>query len=156
MTEPVLTVTIDRTGMVGAPAPLVLLGHPGTSNTVLGCSDYREPAKWVNRRMAPPSAFAHGQVVLGMTYEQSLLSFTVFPEGATEAQGKAAIFELEAAIARLQFEVTVTVGDAPGLVYVCDAGEVVPVGDRTYTDLRYANPKWSVEIPCYPIPTEAP
>jgi hypothetical protein len=155
---PSLTISIDRTGMVGAPAPLVLVSNTAdvASNTVLGCSGFREPAKRMRRRVAPPSDFLHGDVVLGFAYDQSLLVFDVLPFNATEAQAKTALVELEAAIARLQFEVTVTVGDADPLVYLCDAGEAVPVGDRSWVDLQYVRPKWSVEIPCYPIPTEAP
>lgn len=152
-----LTISIDRTGMVGAPAPLVLVSNSSdpASNTVLGCAGFREPARRMRRRVAPPSDFSHGDVTLGFSYDQALLVFDVMPFGATEAQAKAALDELEAAIARLQFEVTVTVGDAPALVYVCDAGEAVSTTDRSYMDLRYVQPKWSVEIPCYPIPTEA-
>lgn len=152
-----LTISIDRTGMVGAPAPLVLVSNSAdpASNTVLGCSGFREPARRMRRRVAPPSDFTHGDVVLGFAYDQALLVFDVMPFGASEADAKAALAELEAAIARLQFEVTVTVGDAPGAVYLCDAGEAVPTNDRTYVDLKFVQPKWSIEIPCYPIPTEA-
>lgn len=150
-----LTITIDRTGMAGAPAPLVLLGQAGASNTVLAVSGYREPARQMRRRTAPPSDFVHGEVTLGWSYQQSILSFDVAAFGATEAQAKAAIAELEAALGRLQFEVTVEVGDAPALTWTCDAGEAIPIGDRTYANLRAAEPSWSVAIPCYPIPTEA-
>ena len=156
MADPTLTISIDRTGMGGSPAPLVLVSDRSdpASNTVFGCSGFREPAKQMRRRVAPPSAFLHGDVVLGFAYDQANLAFEVMPIGATEAQAKAALAELELAIARLQFEVTVTVGDASGLVYLCDAGEAFPVADRSYVDLKYVQPKWSVSIPCYPIPTE--
>lgn len=151
-----LTISIDRTGMVGSPAPLVLVSDRAdpASNIALGCSGFREPAKRMRRRIAPPSDFLHGDVVLGFAYDQADLSFEVMAFNATETEAKAALAELEAAIARLQFELTVTVGDSPSLVYVCDAGEAIPVRDRSYVDLKYVHPKWSVSIPCYPIPTE--
>lgn len=152
-----LTITIDRTGMVGDPDPLVLVSDrtDAASNIALGCSGFQEPARRMRRRIAPPSDFTHGNVTLGWSWDQALLSFDVMPFDATEAQAKAALAELEAAIARLQFNVTVEVGDAPGLVYLCDAGEAVPVSGRSLVDLRYVRPKWSVEIPCYPIAEEA-
>lgn len=159
MPVPSLTITIDRTGMAGSPDPLVLVGDRSdvASNSVLGVSGYREPARQMRRRTAPPSDFSHGDVTLGWSWQQSILPFdvTAMP-GSSETQVKAAIAELEAAIARLQFEVTVVVGDAPGLVYVCDAGEAIPTGDRSYADLRAVRPSWSVSIPCHPVPTEAP
>lgn len=151
-----LTVSIDRTGMAGAPTPLVLLGHVGSANTVLGVTGYREPARQTRVRYAPPSDFTHGDVALGWNWQQSILSLTVRGLGATEAEVKAAIAELEAAVARMPYEVTVTVGDAPALVWTCDPGQVIPVRERTYTDLRLATASWSVEIPCHPVPEEAP
>lgn len=159
MPDPSLTIAIDRTGMAGAPAPLVLVSKASdvASNSVLGVSGYREPAKQMRRRTAPPSDFLHGDVVLGMVYQQATLPFQVTAKpGSTETQVKAALAELEAAIARLQFEVTVTVGDAPAQTWTCDAGEAMPTSDRSYADLRSVRPSWSVSIPCYPIPTEAP
>lgn len=157
MAVPSLTVTIDRTGMVGAPAPLVLVASRSdvTSNTVLGVSGYREPARQMRRRTAPSSDFSHGDVTLGWSWQQSILAFDVTAKpGSTETQVKAAISELEAALARLQFEVTVEVGDAPALTWTCDAGEAIPTGDRSYADLRAVRPSWSVSIPCHTVPTE--
>lgn len=151
-----LTVSIDRTGMAGSPAPLILLGHVGSANTVLGATAYREPARQKRVRYAPPSDFAHGDVALGWNWQQSILSFTVRAFNANETQLKAAIDELEAAVSRMRYEVTVTVGDAPALVWTCDPGQVIPVRDRTYTDLRLATAPWSVELPCHPVPEEAP
>lgn len=158
MADPTLTITIDRTGMAGDPDPLVLVSNraDGTSNTVLGCAGFQEPAKQVRRRVAPPSDYMHGDVVLGWSWQQSLLSFEVLPVEATEAEAKAALAELEAAITRLQFAVTTVVGDAPGLVWTCDAGEAIPTAARSYMDLRLVQPKWAVSIPCHPVPTEAP
>lgn len=147
-----LTISIDRTGMAGDPDPLVLLAQVGSANTVLGVTGYREPARQARVRYAPPSDFVHGEVALGWTWQQSILAFQVRPFGATETEGRAAWAELEAAITRLGFEVTVTVGDAPAETWVCDPGSVTPVSDRTYSDLRYANASWAVEIPCHPVP----
>lgn len=147
-----LAISIDRTGMVGDPEPLVLLGHKGSSDTVLGITGYRDPAKQVRVAYAPPSRFAHGEVPLGWSWQQSQLLFDVVPFGATETTGKAAIAELEAAITRLSFEVTVTVNGAPAETWTCTAGEVVPVRERSFVDLRYSNPAWSVSLPCHPVP----
>lgn len=150
-----LTISIDRSNMAGSLDPLVLLGHVGSANTVLGVIGYREPARQTRVRYAPPSDFTHGDVALGWNWQQSVLPFTVRGFGATETQVKAAIAELEAAVARMSYEVTVTVSDAPALVWTCDPGQVIPVRDRSYTDLRLAVPAWSVEIPCHPVPEEA-
>lgn len=147
-----LTISIDRTGMVGDPDPLVLIAHDDEGETVLGVTGYSEPARQVRNRYAPPSDFAHGQVPLGFTYQQSLLTFEVVPFDATETQGKAAVLELEAAVARLSYEVTVTVNGAPTYTWTCTAGSVLPVGARSYVDLKYANPSWAVSLPCHPVP----
>lgn len=157
MAEPSLTITIDRTGMAGAPTPLVIVSKASdvASNTVLGCSGYREPSRQMRRRMAPPSDFSHGELTLGWSYQQAALVFDVTAKpGATESQLKAAISELEAAIARLQFTVTVEVGAAPALAWTCDAGEAIPSGPRTYADLSAVRATWSVAIPCHPVSTE--
>lgn len=148
-----LTITVDRTGMAGAPDPLVLLGHDGSSNTVLSVTNFQEPAKAPRVRYAPPSDFSHGDVPLGWSWQQSLLSFDVAPFDADEGAGRAAIEELEGALSRLSFEVTVEVNDAPARTYVCTVGAVMPNGPRTFVDMRDSDPVWTVTIPCHPVPT---
>lgn len=147
-----LTISIDRTGMVGDPDPLVLLAQDGASDTVLFVTGYAEPAKQVRNRFAPPSDFSHGEVPLGWSWQQSLLLFEVTPFEATETEGKVAIVELEAAISRLSFVVTVTVGDADPYAWTCTAGSITPTTARSYMDLTHSNPSWAVSIPCHPVP----
>lgn len=152
---PTLIISIDRSDMVGAPAPLVLSGTSGDplSNTALGASGYREPARQARVRYAPASDFAHGEVALGWNWQQSLLQFTAMaPAGTSESVAKAAIAELEEAITRLSYSVTVTVDDAPAYTWACVPGSVTPTADRSYVDLKYGNATWAVDLPCNPVP----
>lgn len=146
-----LTISIDRTSL--ALDPLVLVGDKGsTTNTKLAISAYQEPSRQARVRRAPPSDHVHGDLALGWNWQQSALSFVVVALEATEAEGKAAVLELEEAVARLSYSVTVTVGTAPPYTWTCDPGSVTATRNRTRFDVRSGQSEWSVELPCHPVP----
>lgn len=151
--SPNVLISIDRTGMAGSPAPLVLAAteNHGSSNTVLGVTEYGEPAIQARVQYAPTSAWLHGEEPLGWTYQQSLLAFSVAPVNSDETDGREAVEELRAALSRLSFEITVTVDDAPAETWTCTAGTVEPAGSRTLANLRHNCPSWSVGVPAHPV-----
>lgn len=147
-TNPSLTITIDRASL--SLADLVMTASAGY--TGLGIVNYTEPAMQSRILYAPSSAYIPGDVALAATWQQTSLNFDVVaPRVSTETQARAAIAELLTAIYRLQFPLTVSVSDADGETWTCDAGSVAPLGSRTYVDLRYHGPVWGVSIPCHPV-----
>lgn len=129
--------------------PLVLTGH-GDPTRALSVSNYQEPAMQARVTYAP-TGDEHGDMALGWSYQQALLSFSVFAEEDSEADARAAIAELVAALGRLGYETTVTTNDADAETWTCDPGSVVPAGDRTAADMRNFTNEWVVTIPVYPI-----
>lgn len=149
MTAPTLTISIDRTSLT--LDPLVLTGHID-EDRVLSVSDYQEPAMQPRIQYAPSSDDVSGEMPLGWVWQDSILGFNVFSDASsTEADMRSKVAELVAAIARLSYETTVTVNDAPPEVWTCRPGSVAPVGGRSLVDMRLHNPVWSVAIPVYPI-----
>lgn len=144
------SISIDRTSL--SEAPLVLSGDKGTT-AELGVSSYDEPALQARVAYAPPSDFMHGDLALGWTWQQALLTFTVFAtDSSTEQEQRDLIAELVAATTQFPaYEVTVTVDDADPEVWQCDPGTVAPIGSRNRLNVERHNPEWSVSIPCYPV-----
>lgn len=105
------------------------------------------------RNQYAPTGDGDGEMPLSWSWQQSILGFNVVKnDAATEAAMRLKIAELVTAVGRLSFEITVTVGDAPAETWTAEgAGSVVPVGGRTYTDMRHHDPVWSVAIPVHPI-----
>lgn len=150
MSDPTsLTISINRTGMSGSPAPFVCAGNDTTRD--LSVTSYREPAL-APRITYAPVGDSHGDVPLGWSYQETILAFNVFDEGSTtEDQMRVKIALLAAALARLSYEVTVTVNGAHAETWTCRPGTVTAADDRTSTDLRNHRPVWSVAIPAYPV-----
>lgn len=143
-----LTISIDRTSMT--LSPLLLCGHDDPSR-VLSVSTYREPAMQPRINYAP-TGDDHGDTPLSWSYQETVLAFNVFDEGgASEATMRAKIAQLVAALGRLTYTATITVGDADPETWTCRAGAVAPVDDRTSFDLQGHRPMWAVTIPAYPI-----
>lgn len=148
MTDPTLTISIDRTSL--SLDPLVMLGH-GT-DAGLGVSRFTEPGSVSVVTYAPESAYV-GPVALATKMGDATLAFDVFPYAApTEAVARTWIRELAVAIQRLRYPVTVTIGDADPEVWTCKPGSVVPISSRDLVNLRHRDPVWSASLPCHPIP----
>lgn len=147
MTDPTLTVSIS--GTTDDPDPLVLTGHADPSR-YLSISDYSEPA--MQTRVSYLTSDDLPDMPLGWTWQTPTLGFNVFYDGmVSEATMRARVATLLSRVARLSYEVTVTVGDADPETWTCQPGSVVPVGGRTLSDLRRFDLLWSVTIPVYPI-----
>lgn len=145
---PTLTISIDRADM--ALTPLAMGAGTLTDLTIV---NYTEPPVVARVAYAPTSRWLHGDMPLGTTLNNTALDFTVAPaHAATEQDAREAIDELAAAIARLTYEVTVTVNDADPLVWTCYAGGLTPAGPRTFQNLRRRRPTWNVSLPAHPIP----
>jgi hypothetical protein len=143
-----LTISVDRTSLT-LPA-LVLYGHGTTPG--LAVESYTEPAMRPRVAYAPDSDWVDGSMPLSMTWQESLIGFTVFADEATsEAQARMWIAELVRALGRLRYTVTITVGDAPAETWTCAPGTVTPAGGRTLASLRDHDNVWEVSIPCQPI-----
>lgn len=123
------------------------------STSVLGVIAYTEPALQARNQLAPPSNDQHGDLVLGWTWQQSVLNFTVAAFGsASEQETRDAVAELRDAITQaLEFEVRVTVGDSAVEVWTCNPGSVAPAGERTSANLRRFDDPWVVSLPCFPV-----
>lgn len=143
-----LTISIDRTAL--DLDPLVLSGVDDANP--LGITDYREPAMQSRIAFAPSSDYEPGDIPLAATWQQTVLAFAVAPRVSTEAEARALIAELVAAVSQgLTYLVTVTVDSAAPEVWTCNPGSVEPVGGRTFADLNKHDPEWAVSLPCHPI-----
>lgn len=150
MTDPTLTVTIDRSGMPGSLSPLVFSGV--RDSTVLGIVGYQPPATQWRIGYAPDAADVHGSEPVSAAYQQAILGFDWLRAlGSTETQVQASRKEVEAALAQFSYTVTTQVSGAPAEVWAADPGSQVPSA-RTYVDLANRSPVFAVTIPVYPIP----
>lgn len=147
-----LLISIDRSGMAGAPAPLVLSGSDDANP--LGVTNYAEPPRQARVTYYPDSRDAAGSKAQAATWQQSILAFDVMTDqAADEAASRTLLQDLQAAIGQFAYTVTVTVGNAPAQVWKADMGSMAPTGSRTVDDLDDADPEWTVTIPVYPIPS---
>lgn len=145
-----LSISIDRTSL--SLSALVLGAQDGTGG-LLSITDYTEPAMQSRIAYAPSSEFMHGDLALGWSWQQALLSFEVAAfNPASEDEQREAVAALAAAVTQFPaYELTVTVGASPAETWTCDPGSVTPAAARTYVDLRDSDPAWRVTIPCYPV-----
>lgn len=141
-----LVITIDA-------SPDIVMSASPVSPTDIGITDFNEPTPLAQNLYAPDSPFITGSVPLGWRFEQSLISFTVAPFGAaTEAEARALIGELRAAVSRLGYLTTINVNGSGDEVWRCDAGSVTPAGSRNWVNVKHPNvTEWNVTIPCYPV-----
>lgn len=143
-----LTISIDRASL--ELPPLVLYGH-GTAPG-LAVEGYTEPALRPRVAYAADSDWVDGSMPLSMSWQESLLGFSAFPDGAeSEQQARLWVAELVQALGRLRYIVTVTVNDAPAETWTCAPGTVTPTGARTLANMRDHDQVWEVSIPCQPI-----
>lgn len=147
-----LTITIDRTGMTGSPAPLVLSAED--DGTPLGVHAYAPPGRVGRVTYLPDEPDTHGSIPQAASLQQAILAFGVSAVAASESGMRALIAEVEAALARLSYQVTTMVGDGPAETWLATWGsiELADNSGRDYADLRDADPVYSVSIPVFPIP----
>lgn len=149
MSEPTLTISIDRTGMAGSPAALTFSATPGVGER--GITNYREPMLQTRRRTVEADDI-HGERTQAWKWQQTILAFDVVTDAsATEAESRALVAEIRAAVSRLSYAVTVTVNGATAEVWACTVGSANYRDARMYADLVDHNPVVSVSIPCHPV-----
>lgn len=147
MTDPTLTISIDRTSL--ALSALVLSATVDANP--LGIVAYQPPAMQGRLAYMPDSVDVDGSEALGASWQQALLGFSwVRDNGSTETQVQASYAEVLAAIGQFEFTVTTQVSGAPAQVWSANRGSMFPA-PRTYSDLTYRNPVYAVTIPVYPI-----
>lgn len=149
MSEPTLTISIDRTSMAGSPAALTFSATPGVGE--LGITNYGEPQILPQLKTLSADDI-HGERTQAWKWAQSILSWDVVTDAsATEAESRALVAEIRAAVSRLSYAVTVTVNGATAEVWSCTVGSANYANARTRADLVDHNPVISVSIPCHPV-----
>lgn len=143
-----LRIEIER----ASGGPLVIRND---RTTLLTLVSLREPARQSRIAYAPTSNYAHGEIPLAISLQQSILLFEVAARGAeSESAARAALIELDNATFSLSVAVTVIWEDFTE-TWACHAGSRSPASDRTYADLRDHDAVWAVSLPCHPVPTIA-
>jgi hypothetical protein len=154
---PEVTITLDRSGMPGSPAPLIFYGATGLGGLVI--LRYMPPAQSARTTYMPDAGDVDGSEAIGSAWQQAVLAWDWRPDGATsETIVQAARNEVLAAIGQFEFEVTTRVSDAPAEVWQADRGSMALGGSdgRQYVDLANLIPQYAVTVPVYPIPTVVP
>lgn len=148
MSEPTLTISIDRTPL--EKAPLVLSGVDGDGNPI-GVMNFQEPGLIPRVTYAPSPVYTHGEVPLAWSYQQGLLSWDSFPDATTEAAAEFLYGELVEALTQWpSFPVTIVQSGVTKL-WTCHVGSVQPEA-RTRANLTDHDTVWAVSVPCYPTP----
>lgn len=154
MTDPTLTISIDRASLPGSLSPLVLSAT--IDSNPLGIVNYQAPARQARVSYAPDSRDVHGSESDGASWQQALLSFDWMCDTADdETDLQAAYEEVVAAVGQFKYPVTTQVSGAPAQVWSADMGSVTPP-QRTFVDLAHPDALVvAVSIPVYPIPGSA-
>lgn len=148
MTNPTLTISVDRTSM--SLSPLVFSGTVGSG--YLALSEYQEPVLTPQIRYATPSDYENDDDALSFRLGESILGWSFFTDAtATEQASRDLVASVQAALLRISYTVTVTVNGATPEIWTCKPGTVTPVGKRTYGDLLDHNPEFQVTVPCHPV-----
>lgn len=149
MTHPTFTISIDRTGMAGSPAPLTFSGTPGVGKR--GVEGFQEPRLQVRRRTVEADDI-HGDLTQAWKYQQAILGFNVvLDDSDDEDEVTDLLDEIRAAITRFSYAVTVEKNGGTGEVWSCTVGEANHSGPRTYANLQDHNPVIEVSLPCHPV-----
>lgn len=150
MVDPTLTISIDRTSL--SLTPLVFSGT--LAGTTLGVVEYSPPAEQARIEYMPDNPHIHGSEPIGAALQQSILSFSWMRVGATaEAEIRASLTEVRAAIRRLEFTVTTTENGAAPEVWAGVFGSMALAENRRdRISLKHLVPVYAVTIPVYPIP----
>lgn len=120
-------ISIDRSGMVGAPAPLVITANPHGTTFHLPEDGVVWPAFETRRTYAPDSAYESGRMLLAAVQDAAELSLTVYAHAASGAALATAKAELEAALAQWSYDLTLTV-DSVAYTYHAEIVLGIPWG----------------------------
>jgi hypothetical protein len=146
--DPSLTVSIDRTGM-DPDTPLVLSGEDDAN--VWGIlPGWQIPGKEPVEVLADSSR-THGSVLKHWKWQDGVMSGEVAASTDTPEDLQAAIDELEAAIGRSAYEVTVTKNGIVRL-WRCRVGTLMP-SVIDYEQLAHNQHPYNLSMRCYPIST---
>lgn len=150
MTDPTLTVKIDRSGLAVPADDLVFSGN--LDETELGIVRYVPPAMMARIGYMPNSRYVDGSEATSAAWEQAMLGFDWVPDTAEDETAiQAAYDEVLEAIGQFSYVVKTQVSGAPEQFWKADRGSMIPNG-RTLIDLKYLVPVYGVTIPVYPIP----
>ena len=149
MTDPTLTITIDRTSL--SLSPLVLSGS--ADSNALGIVSYQAPPRLALVTYAPDSINITGSEALAAKLQHANLNFDWMCDTTDdETDMQAAYVEVAAALGQFSYLVTTQVSGAPAEVWSADMGSVTPP-QRTYVDMVHPDALViAVTIPVYPIP----
>jgi hypothetical protein len=148
---PNVVITIDDTGVVGAPGDLVFSATPGVGE--FGIVEFREIASEANITRVGGAGNIHGEgVPTEWSYQEANLAFSFVTDvSATEAESRAYLATVRAFLGRLRYSVTITVSGSTAETWVGYAGSLTPAAGRSRNDLTDSNPVWNVVIPCHPV-----
>jgi hypothetical protein len=147
MTDPTLTITVDRTSL----SLSALVFSASLDANALGIVGYQPPALQQRIAYAPDSVNIHGSEAIAASYQQAVLGWDWIRDGATEAQVQTSFDEVADALAQFSFTITTQVSGATAQVWSADPGSMTPAA-RSYVDL--VNPGiqvFSASVPVYPI-----
>ena len=152
MTAPTVSISIDRTSLSLAP-----LTFSGTRvGATKGIVRYIEPALIERPTYMPDSDSVDGSEATSSAWALAILGFDWFPIGAAnETAVQAARNEVRAALAQFGFTITTQISGAPAEVWTAAARGSMALGGsdgRTYVDLTFLQPVYSVTIPVHPVP----
>jgi hypothetical protein len=117
----VTQVSIDRSGMPGAPPPLVIGTHPASANYWLDAAGLGRPGRGWERTYASAPDW-HGEVLVRARRTNLSLPLTVYVQGNSSTQVENRLDDLLDAVGQLAYDVTVTVDDE-ATTYACDPAD---------------------------------
>lgn len=142
------TISIDRSGLAGSPAPIVMSGLRGEHDWYL-LDGFRLPGKIRNNRYADESPFLNGALLVTSTLVQAYLNFDICLTVADAATRATAVAALEEALGQFTYDVTVD-WDGEETVWTCDPADIAP-SPLNIVAVRDHAPVMSISIPCYPV-----
>lgn len=149
MTQPTLTISIDRTGMVGSPAALDFSATPGDGER--GIVNYVDP-RLVPQLQTLSADDIHGERLQSWKWQAAILGFdVVLDAAASEDEVTSLVDEIREAVSRMSFSVTVVKDGGTPQVWSCYVGQVNFKDARTRQNLTDHNPVIEVLIPCHPV-----
>lgn len=144
-----ISISIDRSGMVGAPAPLVIADYPTASGLHLPEDGVVWPVFETRRTYAPDSAYEAGRLLLAAVQGAAELPLTVYAMGTSGADLAASKAELEAALAQWSYDLTLTV-DSVAYTYHAEIVLGIPWGPIDSGMVRARMARTSFSIPLNP------